>query len=674
MNTTSRTAGSKVNPLCKFSGGGLVGGAIDAIKKRQSALDAADSADSPNAIVQANPSSAGVKPSMGAQADDYAAQAARLEAEQLAQAKAKLTQPKKKGFFGFANGGKIEGEGTPTSDSIRATVKETGEPIDVSTEERILSKKQDDYLEQLARDLGYDNLEQMLEAGTGEPVGPTIKDGEQAAAYGGKPQDMTYEDVTTSPIGQAPKPVATPVQPAPKPVDQYGNDMTATNKMRTQLGEAPIGVNPLAAKSPVATAASMMPPTKTINQERDYSIPADQQRDAQAAIATLPARTPESAPEQTAAKPINPITQFQNPDFSLIGADRKGYESARQKIAPEAPTASQAVEQARNPLLAVPAAIGQKTFGVDYATTPKPGTVTTDAPLGNSPVNPLVRANPANSFSESGTKMDATNPLTTINMQANNDSMAKANAIRQSTGEGDGPKVSMLGDSGRAESKALMDKWGREDQVREMMQEIGRNPKAAGAIAHLMQTQQGSETARAGMESNQGIATLENDTRRRGQDVVMRGQDIEAETRANQLAGNPLDNAMKQTQVDLGRQAVAKGQEYEKMAADIRAETDPAKRQSMIESLLATQGKNPAENRYVKVDGGEEIGPDGMTKIRRPSGVFDSVTKQFIPMTPNAQSFTKADVDKAISSGADRKAVAERIKQMGGNPADYGLV
>jgi phage/plasmid-associated DNA primase len=252
--------------------------------------------------------------------------------------------------------------------------------------------------------------------------------------------------------------------------------------------------------------------------------------------------------------------------------------------------------------------------------------------------------------------------------------MAKANAIRQSTGEGDGPKVSMLGDSGRTESQALMDKWGREDQVREMMQEMGRNPKAAGAIANLMHTQQGSETAREELQNRRLIAGDETETRRMGLDVAVRGQDVEAQTRAAQLAGNPLDNAMKQTQIDLGRQAVSKGQEYEKMAADIRAEADPAKRQSMIENLLATQGKNPAENRYVKVDGGEEIGPDGMTKIRRPSGVFDSVTKQFIPMTPNAQSFTKADVDKAISSGADRKAVAERIKQMGGNPADYGLV
>ena len=122
--------------------------------------------------------------------------------------------------------------------------------------------------------------------------------------------------------------------------------------------------------------------------------------------------------------------------------------------------------------------------------------------------------------------------------------------------------------------------------------------------------------------------------------------------------------------------AIDKAREQDKVLANIHAETDPAKRQALIEGLLAGQGKNVNEHRFIKVEGGEEVAPDGMTKIKRPSGVFDAVTKQFIPMgaTPVAQSFTKSDVDKALSAGADRKAVAERIKQMGGNPADYGLI
>ena len=171
----------------RFADGGIVG----LLKNRKKAIDdAVNGAESPNAIVQANQPSAGVKPSMGSQADNYAAEAAKLEAEQLAAAKARFTQPKKKGFFGFANGGKIQGPGTPTSDSIAAMVHPTGEPIKVSTGERIVSAAQEKVLQKIASGLGFDSLDSLLEAGTGKPVGPTIKGGKLAAASGMSVADM----------------------------------------------------------------------------------------------------------------------------------------------------------------------------------------------------------------------------------------------------------------------------------------------------------------------------------------------------------------------------------------------------------------------------------------------------------------------------------------------------
>lgn len=85
-------------------------------------------------------------------------------------------------------GGKIKGPGTPTSDSIPAKVPETGEDILVSTQERILSKAQDDLLLRIANALGFSTVDALLESGTGKPVGPTIKGGKQAAACGGKPK------------------------------------------------------------------------------------------------------------------------------------------------------------------------------------------------------------------------------------------------------------------------------------------------------------------------------------------------------------------------------------------------------------------------------------------------------------------------------------------------------
>lgn len=148
-STPSIGDGLQIGQPRRFADGGIVG----LLKNRKKTIDdAINGAESPNAIVQANPPSAG-KPSMGSQADDYAAQAAKLEAEQLAQARAKFTQPKKKGFLGFADGGippkgnqqiadgltqraRFEGKGGPREDQI--PVKVAGQNIKVSDGEEAM--------------------------------------------------------------------------------------------------------------------------------------------------------------------------------------------------------------------------------------------------------------------------------------------------------------------------------------------------------------------------------------------------------------------------------------------------------------------------------------------------------------------------------------------------------
>jgi len=92
---------------------------------------------------------------------------------------------------GYANGGKIKGPGTPTSDSIPANVEETGEPIQVSNGERILSRDQDAMLQGIAKKMGFDSLDALLEAGTGKPVGPTMKGGKMHAATGATEDEIT---------------------------------------------------------------------------------------------------------------------------------------------------------------------------------------------------------------------------------------------------------------------------------------------------------------------------------------------------------------------------------------------------------------------------------------------------------------------------------------------------
>lgn len=89
---------------------------------------------------------------------------------------------------GFSEGGIIKGPGSAKSDSIPATVRETGEGIRVSNGERIVSKEQDAFLQTVAKNAGYESLDAMLEDGTGKPVGPTIKAGKRAAADGMAPE------------------------------------------------------------------------------------------------------------------------------------------------------------------------------------------------------------------------------------------------------------------------------------------------------------------------------------------------------------------------------------------------------------------------------------------------------------------------------------------------------
>lgn len=75
----------------------------------------------------------------------------------------------------YANGGRIKGPGTGTSDNVPAKVIQTGEPLAVSNGERIVSVAQDKLLTKVAKGAGHKSLDAMLEAGTGKPVGPTLK-------------------------------------------------------------------------------------------------------------------------------------------------------------------------------------------------------------------------------------------------------------------------------------------------------------------------------------------------------------------------------------------------------------------------------------------------------------------------------------------------------------------
>lgn len=230
------------------------------------------------------------------------------------------------------------------------------------------------------------------------------------------------------------------------------------------------------------------------------------------------------------------------------------------------------------------------------------------------------------------------------------DSMIKANG---------GNGIGIMSDGGiEADNAEKTARWRQDD----LLAKARFNP-ASGQVA--LESARGqnhiaAETVRGGnqMATEQG----RNAVTRRGQDMTAQNEanrlSIDAPYRLAQAAGQEQQNRSTSAIADLQQRAIA---------GDSKA----------IETLRALNGKtNQATDRFMVVQGGEEIGPDGMTKIKRPGGVFDAQTGWFVEMSPQQGGpgkFSKADVESALAKGADKAKIAERIKSMGGNPADYGL-
>lgn len=426
----------------------------------------------------------------------------------------------------YGEGGKIQGPGTPKSDSIPATVRETGEGIAVSTRERILSVEQDAFLDGVARAAGYKGLDAMLEDGTGKPVGPTIKAGKRAAADGMAPDQDPF---------------------AFRGGKEYG-----------------------------------------------------------------------------AAGPVN-------------GPNSTGLDPNRVATS-----------------VAAPPTLG----GGTIARTEPAGTLT----------------NPARQGIDSSIAKPASAEPNMIDMATGNAALAKENAIRQQMIDRQPQGVSgIIKDQGLAESNALMDKWGRQDQVKAI---AAMPPRTANAAAHVAAAGINAEgDSMRSMIAQRGLDLREQEdaTTRRGQDMrqqfwsdrndlTARGQDMRSGTAADRMAsqeriaetrtGPTLAQQRGNAEVEAARQRIA-GMSPE----EIRQKTTPA---------LASGRDNPAYDpslaRAARLASRRLVGDDPEFDARQQ------------PAQPQARlTFTRDDVHAAIGAGADRAKVAERIKSMGGNPADYGL-
>jgi hypothetical protein len=461
----------------------------------------------------------------------------------------------------YKYGGMIDGPGTPTSDSIPAKVKETGEDIAVSTKERILSDKQNMLVQGIALGMGFKSTDEMLEAGTGEPVGPTMKGGMAAAATGAKPKDEGWGG-------------------------GYGEKLTLDGPSAGITGDE-----------------STPHPSIGAN----YAVPAatgPSQFDAKWAAANTPVATP-AAPNPT----------------SLVQA----------ALHQQGPAQNAGLAQGLNT---------QVNAGVIRQGSSFTGTAT-------------------------GIKEDMSKPLTSIDMNANNAGMAKANAIRQEMIDSQagyrsepGSSGGRIADSGRVEGDALLDKWGRQTDAKNAMQMAAANPRAAQAIASTYGANVQGETALARDATDQMRNESNNATLRRGQDTRLQetGMQNAVTERMNsaKIAGNPVTNDLTKAQTGLAQAGIDEKKRSQEMIDELNnPATDPKRRELLLQSI----GKGAT---YRHATGGTSIDPATGMAIKSPDVIYNDQTGQ--PRESGQQAGPHAD-PRAIAIRDNAKLSREEKKQ-----------
>ncbi len=454
----------------------------------------------------------------------------------------------------YKNGGMIKGPGTPTSDSIPAKVKQTGEDIAVSTGERIVSAEQDAFLQGIAQKMGFKSLDAMLESGTGKPVGPTMKGGMAHARNGA---------------------FINPNDPNPEQADALAkqqDEFVAQNK------------TDISGKGFLARA---------------FSNPNDLTPEQTAASGAMRSGfVAENAGERIGTPPVSYGYTPPESNVPTYGDD---------------PTATAPQGFTAGPKVGDTVVEGPRTAFDNPANTPRPvqGVNANLASGLAAQVNAgVVRQGSSFTGTVPGIKEDMSKPLTSIDMNANNAGMAKANAIRQEmidsqAGYRAEPGLSggRIADSGRVEGDALLDKWGRQTDAKNAMQMAANNPRAAQAIASTYGSNVQGETALARDATDQMRNESNNATLRRGQDVglqseqgrqnvAMRGQDIGALSDQAKLAILDRDSQRSAEKFGIDKQ-IAQGQ-LEDTNAQRKARND-------LNAAIATG--NPEEIKKAKTLG-----------------------------------------------------------------------
>lgn len=513
---------------------------------------------------------------------------------------------------GRPGGGKIQGPGTPTSDSIPATVKETGEGIAVSTTERIVSHDQDAVLEAIARRDGYKSLDAMFEELTGKPVGPTIKGGKKAAAGGW--------NIDNNP-------------------DEYAKAMQAT---RNSLSIPSLGTNNAAAQGgiykdvglPSVSVGAGQAPTiydngglPTATDRVSGSLP----------VAKRPVATPGSSLFDK--DPLTAMSSGIAKSMASSDAANAGLQNLYpagtfdSTTAPQPATAKTGVAssaQANNPIYAPSAnrsgeANPNSAYGQGSVRAPGGiGSFAQDGKTYNvaeTSQDNIKRVTGSNLSSPLYTNIDPAQGVAglknqTIGQPADQEAqgiarIANANKIR---GEmianrdkdipAGGYAPSIIGDGGIEASNAEKTQRWRNDEMLRMAKKGNR-----AAVSSLLNADGQRDVAAMGNETSRQNAGLAAQVANNRDKVTMRGQDLNAQNEAARIAGNPLDNQTKQL-------SLTQAQRLGILQDSVLNGKTPEEQASAAAKIRALSGKQDREDSTVKpMEIADPNDPMGQRKI-----------------------------------------------------------
>ena len=512
---------------------------------------------------------------------------------------------------GYANGGLIEGIGTPTSDSIPAQVKETGEDIAVSTKERIVSHEQDKLLQRLAKAMGFESVDAFFEAGTGKPVGPTIKGGKRGLAGGGSIYDPTYDELKKIPDQAFPNTMNAirSSGDAAKASADAGNYGGAIG----QVGRGAIGGIVGLGNDVMNSAAYALDPAA--NALKTF-VTGDSSPARQASQASLSAN----------AKQENQTSSLPSASYSNEG---RSVPTPITKQNPSAIVDNQFTEGGRNYTANSTSQDGIKR--VTGGTSPLYTNI--DPAQGVAGLKNQMIGGDAASVNEGLARYANANKIRG-EMIANRDKDIPAG----------GYAPGILGDGGIEAANAEKTQRWRNDEL--LRQAKNGNQVAIGALlnadGHRDVATMSNETAR----QNAGIAAQRESNR---DQVTMRGQDLNAQNELLRLQGNPLDNQTKQ---------LALGQAQKIAQLQDKAETgDAAARNALVARGILKSPEDKWELGYRKTK-------DANTGLETQEPVV--VTKDFgkqVQVTPqqeyqNAITAAKGDANKI-------KLIQDRARQNG---------